>query len=130
MLKFEAEKFCARMSLKLGFDSMELAEIFLGKFLQSKGLCGVVTKSKIIWHDIKTQFEQIWNQFGPKRWELTPCQTHLNVMQSRRNQIHFFWTFSLPNWPFQLSRRPSKKRGRQLQAETGLRVHSALGVAQ
>jgi len=47
MLKFEAEKFCARMSLKLGFESMELAEIFLGKFLQSKGLCGVVANSNL-----------------------------------------------------------------------------------
>jgi hypothetical protein len=50
MLKFEAEKFCARMSLNLGFDSMELAEIFLGKFLQSRGLRGVVTNSTFIWH--------------------------------------------------------------------------------
>jgi hypothetical protein len=90
MLKFEAEKFCARMSLKLGFDSMELAEIFLRKFLQSKGLRGVVTNSTFIWHDIKKQFEQISNQFGRKRWESTPCQTHLNVMLSGRNQIHLF----------------------------------------
>jgi hypothetical protein len=93
MLKFEAEKFCARMSLKLGFDSMELAEIFLGKFLQSRGVRGVVTNSTFIWHmiyDIKTQFEQISNQFGPKRWESTPCQTHLNVTQFERNEIIIF----------------------------------------
>jgi hypothetical protein len=59
MLKFEAEKFCARMSLKLGFESMELAEIFLRKFLQSKGMRSVlanISSSEIhnYWHDVNT----------------------------------------------------------------------------
>jgi hypothetical protein len=35
--KFEAEKFCARLNLKLGFDSIGLTEIFLTKYLKSKG---------------------------------------------------------------------------------------------
>lgn len=38
MPKFEAERFCSRMNLKLGYDSIDEAEIFLIKFLQTKGL--------------------------------------------------------------------------------------------
>jgi hypothetical protein len=98
MPKFKAERFCAKNSLNLGFDSMDLAEIFLGKFLQSKGL-----RELLSFHIQISHLQQGWNRFGPKRWESSPCPIHLYATQSGRIittkncfAIHPFFNISSP----------------------------------